>query len=93
MARLHHVAGERADAPRPMVRVLGWLMLACLAVAIFLGLSKRGEPIWEDARALFLPGGILMMLQSALLEGRRAHPMAAIPPTRALAHGRCSPFR
>jgi hypothetical protein len=78
---------SKYEAPRPVVRTLGWLILGCLSVATILGLSKRGEPMVDDSRALFLPGGALMMLQSTLLEGRRAHPWVAIPANSLLAPG------
>src|SRR5215211_2777215 len=87
MARRDDAGEMRDEAPRPVVQLLGWLILACLSAAAILGLSKHGEPISKDARTLFLPGGVLMMLQSTLLEGRRAHPMVALPANPALAPG------
>jgi hypothetical protein len=78
---------ERDDAPRPVVRVLGWIILACVTVGVLLGVSRRGEPLWADARALFVPGGVLMMLQSLLLGGRRGHPWTGIAPRPGLAAG------
>jgi hypothetical protein len=77
----------RDDAPRLVVRVLGWAALACLLVGVVLGYSKYGEPIWTDARVLLLAAGALMMVQATVLGGRRAHPFVAIAPNRALAPG------
>jgi len=72
------------DPPRPVVKVLGVLILGCLLVALFLGLSKGGEPLWKPARVLFLPAGVLTMAQAALLEGRRGYPWMALAPGRFL---------
>ncbi len=62
-----------------MVHVLGWLMMVCLLPAIFLGLSKTGEPLWSEARLLFGVAGVLAILQACLRDGRRGVPMVAIP--------------
>jgi hypothetical protein len=75
------------DAPRLAVRALGWMALACLLGALVLGYSKYGEPLWKPARVLLLAAGVLMMVQAAVLGGRRAHPFVAIAPSRALAPG------
>ena len=87
MVRPQSGDGASGDAPRAAVQALGWSILGCLLIATFLGLSKHGNPIWDDARVFFLPAGVLLMLQSLILGGRRAHPIAAIPPNRALAPG------
>jgi hypothetical protein len=87
MARPWGDLNSEDEAPRPVVRALGWLSLACLFTGTILGVSKRGEPIWKDARVLFAPAGLLLIVEAALLGGRRAHPIVAIPPTRALAPG------
>jgi hypothetical protein len=80
--------GDQQDVdPRPVVKLLWWLTLGCLLIAVFLGLSKRGEPLWTAARAFFVPAGLLMVLQSVLLDDRRAHPIIRIAPNRALAPG------
>jgi hypothetical protein len=70
-----------------VVQALGYLIMACLSIAVVLGLSKHGEPIWKPARALLLPGGVLMMVQSTLLDGPRVHPIVAVPPSPDLALG------
>jgi hypothetical protein len=75
------------EKPRPVVRALGWVILACLTGAAILGLSRYGDPVWRPARALAVPAGALMVLQSTLLGGRRAHPMVAIPAGPMLAPG------
>lgn len=75
----------REEEPRPAVQRLGWTIIICVGVATFFGLSRRGEPIWDDARGLFLVAGVLAMIQAVLLGGRRSHPWRAIPPGRLLA--------
>src|SRR3954454_19864020 len=78
---------NRDDASSPVVRALGGIAVALLFVAVVLGVGKRGHPLWAPARALFLPAGVLMMLQAGLLAGRRSFPLAGVKPTRALAAG------
>lgn len=55
---------------------LGWVLfvatMACLLPAIVLGLSKSGRPIYEPARDLAIPGGLLALLYAALVATRRA---------------------
>jgi len=43
------LADDLPDPPRPVVKVLGVLILGCLLVALFLGLSKGGEPLRKPA--------------------------------------------
>src|SRR3954468_25006563 len=78
---------NRDDASSPVVRALGGIAGCLLFVAIVLGVGKRGHPLWAPARVLFLPAGVLMMLQAGLLAGRRSPPPAGVRPNRALAPG------
>jgi hypothetical protein len=55
------------EKPRPVVRALGLVILACLTGAAILGLSRYGDPVWRPARALAVPAGALMVLQSTRL--------------------------
>jgi hypothetical protein len=53
-----------------------WLvkLLTCAELLVFpallLGYSKRGCPIWPDARALFVPAGAALVAHSLLIAGR-----------------------
>ena len=42
------------------------LLLACLAIGVFLGLSRRGHPLLPAARVFFLPAGWLLILYALL---------------------------
>ena len=60
--------GEPAgDEPRLSTKVALWVVVGFVTPAVFLGLSKRGEPIYEDALLLLVPGGVALMVLAVLL--------------------------
>lgn len=66
-------------------QALFWLAAALLLPAIFLGLSKHGDPVWEPARALFAPAGAVLMIYGVLVWHTQARwiGLAADRPRRA----------
>ena len=50
------------------------LPVCLLAAGTVLGLSRRGEPMWEPARVLWIPGGALLILYGVLVRNRVVRP-------------------
>jgi hypothetical protein len=71
-AREHTGKAPAGPAEVRLGKVLFWAAMAFLLPAIFLGLSKRGEPLWEPARTLAIPGGALALVYAWLIAVRRA---------------------